>query len=232
MSDVVRYEADGQVAVVTLDDGKRNALSVEVLEAVHAAFDRAEADGAAVLLTGREGCFTAGFDLKVFGRGGEELLRMLELGATLSERILGFPRPVVIGAPGHAMAAGAFFLLAADVRIGADGPFKVGLNETAIGLWLPYFVPALARFRLTPAHRDEAVVQARVYTPAEAVAPGYLDRVVDPAAVAAEALEAARGLADLDAAAYAANKARLREPVVADVRAGVERMLEEFATAR
>lgn len=231
MTDVVKYDSAEGVATITLNDGKANALGVGVLEALHAAFDRAEEEGAAVLLTGREGLFSAGFDLKVFAAGGDQLIRMLELGAQLIRRILSFPRPVVIGAGGHAMAAGAFLLLSADVRIGADGPFRIGLNETQIGLTLPWPVIEVARYRIDPAKLDEAVVAATVYEPEGAVAAGYLDRVVAPEALLSEASAAAAALAALDARAYADNKQRLRGPTIEAVDAGIERMMQEFGAA-
>lgn len=228
MSDSVTYASDGAVATITIDDGKRNALGIEVLEAILAGFDRAQEEGAGVVLTGREGTFTAGFDLKVFATGGEALLTMLGLGAELSARILDFPRPVVIAANGHALAAGAFLLLAADVRIGAEGEYKIGLNETAIGLTLPWNVIELAQWRLDPSVRDEAVVQARVYDPAGAVTAGYYDRVVPADRLAAAAQETAAALSALPAEAYAGNKLRMRAAAAEAVRAGAARTDAEF----
>ena len=231
MSDVVSYDSADGVATVRLDDGKANALAVPVLEALHAALDRAEGEGAAVLLTGRDGMFSAGFDLKTFAVGGRELVRMLELGAKLMERILGFPRPVVIAASGHAMAAGAFLLLAADRRIGADGEYRIGLNETQIGLTLPWPVIEIARYRLSRRHLDESVVAARIYGPRDAVDAGYLDDVADPGELLERATAVAAQLGALDARAYRENKERLRGPAVEAVAAGVGRMMAEFEAA-
>ena len=181
--------------------------------------------------TGRPGYFTAGFDLKVFEQGGEELVRMLELGAVLSERILAFPRPVVVAATGHALAAGAFILLAADLRIGAAGPFRVGLNEVQIGLTMPWFVVELARNRLSPRYLDAAVVHAKVFTPEDAIAPGYLDHTAAPDALAEESRAAAEELAALDARAFAETKQRLRGPAIAAVHSATERMMDELRAA-
>ena len=225
------YDGGGAVATLAIDDGKVNALSAAVLEALLAGLDRAESEEAAVLLTGRPGYFTAGFDLKVFEQGGDELLRMLELGAVLSGRILAFPRPVVIAASGHALAAGAFLLLAADLRIGAAGPFRVGLNEVQIGLTMPWFVVELARHRLNPRYLDAAVVHATIYTPEDAIAPGYLDRTAAPDRLADESRAAAEELAALNARAFAETKQRLRGPAIAAVQAGAERMLDELRAA-
>ncbi len=222
MSEHVTYEHEDRIATIALDDGKVNALSIPMLRAVHGALDRAERDGAVVVLTGREGILSAGFDLKVFPAGGERLLEMLTLGATLAERILCFPTPVLVACTGHAVAAGTFPLLAADLRIGAEGPFRIGLNEVQIGLTVPWFAVELARQRLHPAHFDRAVVSASMYEPHAAIAPGLLDRVVPAAELRAVSLEAAAELATLDAAAHAATKLRARGGALKALRGAIE----------
>ncbi len=221
MSEPVTYELRDGVARITLDDGKVNALSIPTLEAVHAALDRAEADEAVVLLTGREGYLSAGFDLKVFQQQPERIVEMLTLGATLSERILAFPTPVLAAASGHAIAAGSFLLLAADLRIGAEGPFKIGLNEVQIGLTLPLFAVELARQRLSPAEFNRGLVTATMYAPGEALAAGFLDRVVPASELDAVASEAAAQLATLDPAAHRATKLRVRERALRAVHEGI-----------
>jgi enoyl-CoA hydratase/carnithine racemase len=232
MTQLATYELDGRIATVTLDDGKVNALSIEMLRAVHAAFDQAQSDRAVVLLTGRERSFSAGFDLGVFGSGdGPRIGEMLMLGATLAERILTFETPVVIASPGHAVAAGSFLLLAADVRVGADGPFRVGLNEVKIGLTVPWFVIELARHRLNPAHFDRAVIDATLYSPTDAIAAGFLDAVAAPQDVHAAGLAHAAELAELDAAAYAATKQRARGQVADAVRAAIESEIAAIGAA-
>lgn len=225
MSELARYELDGRIATIEMDDGKVNALSIAMLRTLHEAFDQAERDRAIVVLIGREGYFSAGFDLKVFAAGGEDVVEMLTLGATLTERLLGFPTPVVTACSGHGVAAGAFLLLSVDMRIGADGPFQIGLNEVRIGLTVPWFVIELARQRLHPAHFDRSVVNATMYRPDEAIEAGFLDRVVPPGELRAAALEAANGLASLDPTAHTATKLRARGAALTAIRAAIEREL-------
>jgi enoyl-CoA hydratase len=146
---------------------------------------------------------------------------MLKLGATLAERVLAFPRPVVIACSGHAVAAGSFLLLSADLRIAADGPFRIGLNEVQIGLTVPWFAIELARQRLHPAHYHAAVVTARIYAPGEAVAAGFVDRVVAPEELRAQSLEAAAALSELDATAHAMTKLRAREDALHRLREAI-----------
>jgi enoyl-CoA hydratase len=222
MSDLLSYSRDDRVAAVTLDDGKVNALSIPMLHELHAAFDQAEADGALVVLGGREGYLSAGFDLNVFRSEPERLPEMLRLGATLCERMLSFPTPVLVASSGHAIAAGSFLLLSADARIAVDGPFKIGLNEVRIGLTMPLFVVEIARHRLAPAHFDRAVISAAMYGPAEAVTAGFLDRVVAPEELAEATATTAADLAGLNPEAHAATKLRARGTALAALREAIE----------
>ena len=105
---------------------------------------------------------------------------MLLGGFELAERLLGFPRPVVMACTGHALAMGSFLLCAGDYRVGAAGDFKLQANEVAIGLTMPLPAVAILRYRLAPSAFDRAVGLAEVCHPADAVAAGWLDRVVDP----------------------------------------------------
>jgi enoyl-CoA hydratase len=231
VSEHTSYLLDGGIAMLRIDDGKVNVFSVAMLKSIHAALDRAEDDGAVVIITGRPGYLSAGFDLGVFAAGGDPVLEMLSLGARLVERVLSFPRPVVVACSGHAVAAGAFMPLAADARIAADGSFKIGLNEVQIGLTLPQFVIELARQRLQPAHFDRAVVSAAMYSPRDAVTAGFLDEVVAAERLQERSVELAESLATLDPAAHTATKLRARGGAIAAVHAAIEQELGGFAAA-
>jgi enoyl-CoA hydratase len=222
-SGLVSYHLDSAIATIAMDDGKVNALSMDMLSELHAAFDRAERDGAVVLLRGREGYFSAGFDLKVFAGGEvEPIVEMLRSGAGLAQRIMGFPAPVLIANDGHAVAAGAFMLMAADVRIGIDGEFRIGLNEVEIGLTMPQFVIELARQRLHPGHLARAVIDAAMYAPRDAVEVGYLDLVVPAAELGETARREAERLAGLNRAAHTATKQRVRSASLAAIGGAIE----------
>lgn len=227
MNHPVSYELDGQIATITMDDGKANAYSLDMLAELHSALDQAEADGAAILLRGREGRFSAGFDLKVFQEQPERIAEMVGSGARLSERLLANPRPVVAACTGHAVAAGAFTLLACDCRIGVDGQFQIGLNEVAIGLTVPLFVVKLARYRLTPPAFDQSVVTGRMWSPPEAARAGYLDLLVNPDELYEVAAAEATCLAGLPAEAHAATKQRARGAALGAVREAIETELAD-----
>jgi len=204
------HDVDGDqdprsVALITLDDGKANALSRSMIADVRSALTRAEADPncIAAVIAGREGRFSAGFDLGVMQAGDmNEVTAMVADGGELVRHIYGATIPVVAAATGHALAAGALMLLGADIRIGADGPFKVGLNEVAIGMTLPGWAYTIARERISKRHLQRSIVNARLTDPAAAVDVGFLDRVVPADQVVATAIEEAVALVALDTKAY------------------------------
>lgn len=221
--DLARYAADGDVATITLDDGKVNALSPAMSAAVAARLDEAEAaqDVKAVILTGRATTFSAGFDLRV---DADQWPAMLVAGAGLAERIMAFPKPVVVACNGNAIAMGGFLLLSADHRVGAQGEFRIGLNEVMIGLTLPWFGIEIARHRLARPFFDRCTVTGVLLGPDEALAAGFLDEVVAPDSLSDAARAVAAQLAGVDPVAHAATKLRIREHALAGIRDGIDRI--------
>ena len=222
MSDFVAYKLEHPICTITLDDGKVNCLSPQMLGGINAALDRAEKDRAAVVLAGRKDNFSAGFDLAVIRKGGSDAVDMLINGFRLAERLLSFPMPVVIACTGHAIAMGSFLLLSADYRIGADGAHKIGANEVAIGMTMPRFGVEICRQRLAPAHFHRAVISAEIYSPAGAVEAGFLDRVVLEDELIAAARDKATALAGLNMPAHTATKLRARDKALQAVREAIE----------
>jgi len=212
---LVNYHLDDVVATITMDDGKVNALSPAMQAELDKALDQAEADGAVVVLGGRDGVFSAGFDLGVMRGGGDEAVSMVRGGFDLAHRLLSFPTPVVVACTGHAIAMGVFLLLSGDYRVGADGPYKLVANEVAIGMTLPRAAIEILRQRVAPAHFNRAAILAEIYTPSNGVEAGFLDRVVEPSQVLAVSREMALAFSKLDIAAHAATKRRLREQTLA-----------------
>lgn len=217
------YRLDGNVAVITFDDGKANVFGDAVLECLEALLDRVEADGArALVLVGRPGRFSAGFDLKEMTAGVEAMQALVVRGARWWLRLYGLGVPTVAACTGHALAGGAITLMACDVRIGADIAAKIGLTEVAIGMALPVFAVEFARDRLTKEAFVAATLGGTAYDPASAAAVGYLDRVVPADAVVDEAMTEARRLTELRTGAYARTKVNARGPMIEACLAGVE----------
>lgn len=210
MTAPLTYTLENKIAVVCMDDGKANALSAAMIDAINDALTRAEQEASAVVLTGRAGRFCAGFDLRVMMSNPAAALELLKKGGEMLMKLYGLPMPLVIACSGHALAGGALVVLTGDYRVGAAGEHKIGLNEVQIGLPVPLLAMELARDRLTPAELPHATLAARIYDPESAVRAGYLDAVVPPDQLLARATEEATRLGALSRQAFRATKQRLR----------------------
>src|SRR3954471_6548882 len=219
----VTYERSAAVATITMDDGKVNALSTGMLAELNVAFDQAAAEDAIVVLTGRTGVFSAGFDLTVLVGGDEAAAPMLRAGFELAHRLLSYPRPVVVACSGHAIAMGAFLLLAADYRIGVENPaHKYTANEVAIGLTMPRAAIAICHNALSPPSFRRATDLAEVFPPRAALAAGFVDELVSSDILLTRAHDYALHLATLDAEAHTRTKLRTRELVLAQLHDAIE----------
>lgn len=222
MGTLVTYEFKDGIATITMDDGKANALSLALQAELNEALDQARADKAVVVLQGRPGSFSAGFDLKILMAGGKDAVKMLTGGFELAERVLSAPKPVIVACTGHALAMGVFLVNAADYRIGTQGAFKIGANEVAIGLTMPHAALEICRARLAPAHFNRAMMTSEIYSPADAVTAGFLDRVVPESELLAEAHATAARFAKLNMNAYSGTKSRMRADFYKLLKAAME----------
>jgi enoyl-CoA hydratase len=227
-SEVLHYTLEDSTAVLTMDDGKANALSVAMIDALLAGLARAEAEASAVVLVGRPDRFCAGFDLRVMMSGPDHAKALLRRGSELFMKLYGLPLPLVLACTGHALAGGALVLLTGDLRLGAAGPYRIGLNEVSIGIPVPVLAMELARDRLAVPELARATLGARIYDPEAAAAAGYLDAVVPVDQLVARAREEAARLGALSRQAYAASKTRLRGKTIAHITASLERDLADL----
>ncbi|SDS74239.1 enoyl-CoA hydratase [Halopseudomonas xinjiangensis] len=210
MSELVSYRLADGVAYLGLDNGKVNAVSPDVVVALNKALDQAEQDKAVVVLSGKPGILSGGYDLKVMTASADSAKSLVAAGSTLARRMLAHPYPVVVACTGHAVAKGAFLLLSADYRIGVEGPFKIGLNEVAIGMTMHHVGIELARARLTPSAFNRSVINAEMFDPADAVTAGFLDKVVAPEQFEQEVAAAAQALTKLNMGAHRNTKRKSR----------------------
>lgn len=218
----VSFALEDKVAIVRMDDGKANALSQPMIDALVAAVARAEQEASAMVLVGRADRFCAGFDLRVMMSGPEAATTLLRSGSNLLMKLYSATLPLVVACTGHALAGGALVVLTGDYRVGAAGAFKIGLNEVSIGLPVPVLAMELARDRLTKPALVHATLMAKIYDPETALVAGYLDAVVPADEVLARAKAEALRLAALPRGAYRATKTRLRGATIAHVLASLD----------
>ena len=224
MPERIAYRLSEGVATITMDDGKVNVMSTGMLRELDAAFRLAEKDKAIVVLrSGRKGIFSAGFDLKVFAANDpERALEMVKAGAELALRLMSHPFPTIGVMEGHAFPMGTFLLLACDVRIGARGKYRMGLNEVAIGITPPGFAIELTRSRVHPAWLSRTVTLGEMFEPDDALAAGFLDRVVAGIEIEQTIDEILSVLGTLHANAHALAKRRLRHSTIIAMRQAID----------
>lgn len=184
----IEFQLKDNIATITLANGKVNAFSHQLIGDVNAALDEAEREGAVVIITGSPGILSAGYDLKVMQSGPEAATALVTEGSTLAHRLLSFPTPVIVACSGHAVAKGAFLLLSADIRLGVEGDFKIGLNEVDIGMTMHYAGLEIAKARLPDAYFNRSVLCAEMFSPEDAVKAGFLDKIVPADQLMAQAV--------------------------------------------
>ncbi|BBZ10510.1 crotonase/enoyl-CoA hydratase family protein [Mycobacterium branderi] len=229
MGSPVSYRHDESIAVITMDDGKVNALGPAMQQALNEALDNADRDDVgAVVITGNDRVFSGGFDLKILTSGeAQPAIDMLKGGFELSHRLLSYPKPVVMACTGHAIAMGAFLLSSGDHRVAAPA-YNIQANEVAIGMTIPYAALEIMKLRLTPSAYQQAAGLAKTFFGETALAAGFIDEIVLPDMVRDRAVEAAREFAGLNQKAHAATKLRTRADALAGIRAGIDGMAAEF----
>lgn len=223
MTEVVASKIENNVATITIQNGKVNAISHQVIADINQALDEAEAAKAVVVITGTPGMLSAGYDLNVMRESMSKAMALVQKGSTLSRRLLSFPYPVLVACPGHAVAKGAFLLLSADYRIGVDGAFKIGLNEVAIGMSMHDAGVELARGRLAPVFFNRSVILAEMVSPQDAVAMGFLDKVVSENEFSATVNFIAQSMTKLDMKAHYNTKLKARADLLSKLDAAIEK---------
>ncbi|WP_159948831.1 crotonase/enoyl-CoA hydratase family protein [Polaribacter septentrionalilitoris] len=227
MNEFVKYQSKENYAIITINNGKANAISHEVIQGLNDGLDKAQQDHKVVILTGQPGIFSAGFDLKVMTKSPTAAKELVINGSQLSLRMLAFPHPIIIACSGHAIAKGAFLLLSSDYRIGVEGDFKIGLNEVQIGMTMHYAGIAIAKARLSEVYLNRCVNNAEIFNPKQAIAAGFLDVIVPENQLLAKATKAAELFAKLNTKAHAETKLKVRQQHLQDLQKAIQLDLED-----
>lgn len=212
--DVTLDIQDG-VALIKMDDGKKNVITVTALEGIHAAFDKAEADAKSIVFAGRPGSFCAGFHMPTILGDDRDAIRALATGGQcLAVRLWSCPTPVLAACTGHGFTIGAIWMSCCDTRVGELGDFLIGLNESKLGVPLPDWALVPLRERIQPNEWIPAIAQSRLYDPQAAVEAGLLDEVVPAGQAIDRACALAAEFGAFPNGAYGLNKLRMRRDSV------------------
>ena len=215
---------EGEISIITLNDGKANVFSPAMIKDVNSCLDNVPTDSGCLIIRGSKGMFSAGFDLKVIGSGDVDAIKsMSKSGFEMLSRILDFPRPVIGACTGHGIALGTFLLCCCDYRIGLKGDFMIGANEMRTNMVIPIPILELIKFRVSQAHKYRAILGGTIYPISEAVEAGLIDEVVDEESFEDKLSEKALDLATMGHPSYSLTK----ELFIGEVSKKIKNALEE-----
>jgi len=191
-----------------------NALNFDLLDALVQAIEQAPSTGAkGIVLSGGAKVFSGGLDVPyLLACSDAELKACWSRFFDAARALAGSALPVAAAISGHNPAGGCVLSLCCDYRVMADGPFRIGLNETQVGLIVPDAIQYLMR-RIVGAHRAERLVVAgamiesrKAYelgivdelAPQEHVVEKALDWLIGSAALPQGPMRATRAIARAD----------------------------------
>jgi len=210
---VLQHNITDDACWITFDDGKVNAFSLAALTELNDMLTSLGQQNLPVVIQGRPGIFSAGFDMKELAGPRHQQIELLSAGIDLIVALLSFPQPILTLCTGHAYPMGAFVLLSSDYRIAADGDWRIGLNEVAIKMTVPPFALALAEHRLTRPGFAR-ISTASMFDPQAASTHGYVDEVTLADNLQSRALQMVKQWATLDGPSYAATKQAMNTAVI------------------
>tara|TARA_E500000081_G_C6118824_1_gene346678 strand:- start:1224 stop:1913 length:690 start_codon:yes stop_codon:yes gene_type:complete len=198
---------ENDISIITLDDGKANVFSPKMIQDVNDCLDQVPTQKGALIITGRDGMFSAGFDLKIISAGEmSAITEMTTNGFKLLSRIFSFPRPVLGACSGHGIALGTFLLCCCDYRIGVKGEFMIGANEMRTNMVIPTPILELIKFRVSNGHKYRAILGAEMYSIEDGIEAGLIDEVVESENLMEASMHKIKDLASMGHPSYTLTK--------------------------
>ena len=211
---IATLSKENDISIIKLDDGKANAFSYDMLSQVNDLLKKVPRDSGALVITGREGLFSGGFDLKTLATGDmEKITKMVQLGYRLLLELFSFDRPIVAAVSGHSIALGLFVTCSADYRIAIDGKYVCQANEVRNNMDIPTQIMEIIRARVNKKYFYSAVFHSDAYSVQDSIEVGYIDEVVSEDQFMQRVMEKAKELATLPHPFYANTKKTAQDDV-------------------
>ena len=222
---IATLSKESDISIIKLDDGKANVFSYDMLSQVNELLAKVPRDSGALVITGREGLFSGGFDLKTLATGDmEKITKMVQLGYNLLLELFSFDRPIVAAVSGHSIALGLFVTCSADYRIAIDGKYVCQANEVRNNMDIPTQIMEILKARVNKKYFYPAVYHSDAYSVQESIEVGFIDEVVSEDQFMERAMEKAKELATLPHPFYANTKKTAQE----DVRQKIADAIEKY----
>ncbi|MBD63491.1 MAG: enoyl-CoA hydratase [Gammaproteobacteria bacterium] len=223
----VTLTKDNDISIIKLDDGKANAFSYEMLVQIHSLLEKVSRDSGALVITGREGLFSGGFDLKTFSTGDmDKISKMVQLGYRLLLELFSFERPVIAAVSGHSIALGLFVACSADYRIAIDGQYVCQANEVRNNMDIPTPIMEILKARVNKNYFYPAVFHSDSFSVQDSIAVGYIDEVIAEQDFMDRVIEKATELASLPHPFYANTKKSAQGDIRQKISDGIKKYEE------
>lgn len=201
----------GPIVELRLDRPPANALTSDLLTRLHDELEAAQEDAGGLVLSGRPGMFSAGLDVPhLLGLDHDDIHETFRSLMRVC-RLLGTSRiPVVAAVTGHSPAGGAVLATFCDYRVMAEGSFRIGLNETQVGLPIPELLYGALRRLVGGRTAERLLVHGRTVEAEEALRVGFVDDLAPAEEVAERAIAWCRGVLELPRSAVAGTRRACR----------------------
>ena len=221
---IATLSKENDISIIKLDDGKANAFSYDMLSQVNDLLKKVPRDSGALVITGREGLFSGGFDLKTLATGDmEKITKMVQLGYRLLLELFSFDRPIVAAVSGHSIALGLFVTCSADYRIAIDGKYVCQANEVRNNMDIPTQIMEIIRARVNKKYFYSAVYHSDAYSVQDSIEVGYIDEVVSEDQFMKRVMEKAKELATLPHPFYANTKKTAQDDVIQKIADAIDK---------
>lgn len=228
---LVEISTNENIAIISMNRGKVNAINREMVDAIGNAFRAVETDENinGVVFTGSGKFFSFGFDIpELFPQSSEEFTQFLTAFAELYSYLFLFPKPIVAALNGHTVAGGCMLATMCDYRIVIGGKAKLSLNEIALGASV--FAGSVEMLKTVVGHRNAEIIMlgGKMYSVGEAKKLGLVDEIVEEDDLSKAALSKAQELGANRNVAYASIKKLFRKQIVDDFAKREKAGIEEF----
>ncbi len=225
----IKVNIKDKIAVLQLDRGRANAINAEMVSELAQMVQNIEKDDniAGLIITGKEGFFSAGLDLiELYNYDEANIRKFWEDFLDLVKIMVAFRKPMISAISGHSPAGGCVLALCSDYRVMVEGKYIIGLNEVPVGIIVPQSIFHLYSFWLGNANAYRYLLEGKLMRTDEALAAGLIDELVKPESILHSAERKIQKYIQMDSTTWQQSKVNLRAELLAKVSTDQSEILE------
>lgn len=225
----IKVTVRNKIAILTLDRSRSNPINSEMVEELRDIIRNIDQDENALglIITGKEGFFSAGVDLiELYNYNEDELRGFWTNFLDFVSIFAAFKKPAIAAVNGHSPAGGCVLALCCDYRIMADGKYVIGLNELPVGLIVPNSIFQLYSFWIGKAKAYRFLLEGKLLSPEEALSNGLIDEISRPESIITAAERQMQKFIQFNQTTWQQTKLNLRQELLKHLNGDETEMLE------